>query len=740
MAATGSQGNAFVFTNSDMPLEQAQNVWTGLRKGINQIQEGNASSLRYEELYRNAYTLVLHKHGSLLHDGVVQTIQEKLDVIAESDIDPASDDQLVRILVSKWDKHKLTMTMIRDVLMYMDKTFCEREGRLQIFHMGVNLFRKTIIMRPACKDRLQSILLRSIECERHSETIDQDLIKHCLSMLVECGNCPPEYLNLYEQLFETVFLEETRQFYKKESAEFISQNTVPDYLKKIEQRLIEEDARADHYLHCDTKSRLLIVCHEELISQCAQTLAENPNTGCQNMFEQYQIADLRRMYSLFKRVPSALGFISDCMKVVVRNAGVQAVHDQDNKKDPHKFVQSCLDLRSKFFTIVQNAFDDDRTFAKCLKDAFEHFINLNSRAAQYLALYIDGMLKKGLRWMSEDEVECKLEEVVTIFRYITDKDVFEEFYKLHLAHRLLTNTHISNDVEKTIIAKLKAECGHQFTSKLEGMFKNIELSHEVNEGYQAWPAATWANKQIFVNVLTSGFWPFSETPECKLPACVEASCTLFGAYYKSKHSGHKIAWQTSLGIAELNVCFRTTRKELIVHTYQMCILMLFNDTDSLTYAEIQSLTCIPSADLQRHLLSLAHPKVRVLLKSPNTKVIGSDHVFSFNMNYTSCLYRVRIPLLQANTSESQNGENQSSADIPEAVAEARKNRVDASIVRILKARRTIEHSLLIAEVHKQLQTKFKAEPSLIKRRIEALIEREYLERDKDDRRTYHYLA
>jgi hypothetical protein len=68
----------FVFTNSDMSLNQAQTVWSSLRKGISQIQNGNASSLRYEQLYRNAYTLVLHKHGGLLHDGVVQTIQEKL--------------------------------------------------------------------------------------------------------------------------------------------------------------------------------------------------------------------------------------------------------------------------------------------------------------------------------------------------------------------------------------------------------------------------------------------------------------------------------------------------------------------------------------------------------------------------------------------------------------------------------------------------------------------------------------
>jgi hypothetical protein len=51
------------------------------------------------------------------------------------------------------------------------------------------------------------------------------------------------------------------------------------------------------------------------------------------------------------------------------------------------------------------------------------------------------------------------------------KDVFEAFYKKDLARRLLLNRSVSADAEKSCIAKLKAECGSQFTNKLEGMFK-----------------------------------------------------------------------------------------------------------------------------------------------------------------------------------------------------------------------------------------------------------------------------
>jgi len=58
----------------------------------------------------------------------------------------------------------------------------------------------------------------------------------------------------------------------------------------------------------------------------------------------------------------------------------------------------------------------------------------------------------------------------------------------------------------------------------------------------------------------------------------------------------------------------------------------------------------------------------------------------------------------------------------------------------MKSRKTMEHSLLIAEVTKQLSSRFVPNPIIIKKRVESLIEREYLERSKTDRKVYHYLA
>ena len=61
-------------------------------------------------------------------------------------------------------------------------------------------------------------------------------------------------------------------------------------------------------------------------------------------------------------------------------------------------------------------------------------------------------------------------------------------------------------------------------------------------------------------------------------------------------------------------------------------------------------------------------------------------------------------------------------------------------MRIMKARRVLDHNSVVAEVSQQLSSRFVPNPTVIKKRIESLIEREFLERDSTDRKLYKYLA
>ena len=73
---------------------------------------------------------------------------------------------------------------------------------------------------------------------------------------------------------------------------------------------------------------------------------------------------------------------------------------------------------------------------------------------------------------------------MVLFRFIHGKDVFEAFYKKDLAKRLLVGKSASVDAEKSMLSKLKQECGGVFTLKLEGMFKDMELSKDIMAAFE----------------------------------------------------------------------------------------------------------------------------------------------------------------------------------------------------------------------------------------------------------------
>jgi cullin 3 len=77
--------------------------------------------------------------------------------------------------------------------------------------------------------------------------------------------------------------------------------------------------------------------------------------------------------------------------------------------------------------------------------------------------------------------------------------------------------------------------------------------------------------------------------------------------------------------------------------------------------------------------------------------------------------------------------------VSEEVKGDRQRRVEAQIVRVMKARQTLRYNDLLEQVTKQVRSSFSVQPKLIKQRLDSLIEREYVERDAGDRNLYHYV-
>uniref|UniRef100_A0A8C7YWR7 Cullin 4A n=1 Tax=Oryzias sinensis TaxID=183150 RepID=A0A8C7YWR7_9TELE len=228
------------------------------------------------------------------------------------------------------------------------------------------------------------------------------------------------------------------------------------------------------------------------------------------------------------------------------------------------------------------------------------------------------------------------------------KDVFEAFYKKDLAKRLLVGKSASVDAEKSMLSKLKHECGAAFTSKLEGMFKDMELSKDIMIQFkqhmqnQSEPS----NIELTVNILTMGYWPSYTPMEVHLPAEMVKLQEVFKLFYLGKHSGRKLQWQPTLGHAVLKAEFKEGKKELQVSLFQTLVLLMFNEGEDFSVEEIRTATGIEEGELKRTLQSLACGKARVLNKNPRGKDVEDGDRFNFNSDFKHKLFRIKINQIQ----------------------------------------------------------------------------------------------
>eukprot|EP00536_Pseudo-nitzschia_multiseries_P002807 jgi/Psemu1/322715/estExt_fgenesh1_pg.C_390014 len=762
---------------SHVPMDKtvASQIWNVLAKAIDEIYNRNASQLSFEELYRNAYNLVLHKHGTLLYEGVTEKFNFHLTATAER-LSNVPDSSLLEELSTTWTEHQITMIMVRDILMYMDRTYIQQQRRRPVYLLGLHLFRLTVWEHPKVKERSVELLMSSVRSERHGLlTDDRSVLKQVLGMLLELGQSDGS--NVYESDFETPFLAQTQDFYRVESQGYLSQNTATDYVAKATKRLEEEKDRSTALgLPLTTETPMQSIIETELVERHARTLVDMENSGFASMLkDDTKLSELRDMYTLFARVPTSVDNLRDALAERIKADGKALIIDQEKGvADPSAFVRGVLAMRDRYDKIVEFSFRGEKKARKRMRESFEDFLNTDARAASCLSVYVDELLRVGLRGASQDIMSQELNKIIVVFRYLSDKDVFESFYKQHLAKRLLMGRSVSDDAEKAMVSRLKAECGYQFTSKLEGMFNDMRISRDMRDSYKNHKRNEAAEDEsssgsgkpidIEVDVLTNGYWPSQNIPACILPQQVQEAIDRYTKFYLGKHTGRKLSWQTSAGSAELKATFgsdpkKLRRHELGVSTYQMCILLLFNDTNTLTLGQIRSKTHIPDAELRRHLVSLCTPKHRILRKGSRGRGITSDDdSFTFNPDYTCKLKRVRIPLVKETSvskpggdganggaAGSDNGAGSAVAAavngaVPMKVEEDRRHLVEAALVRIMKARKSLGHNELFAEVTRQMSVRFTPSPQFVKKRIEDLIDRDYLERSEHDHRVYKYVA
>ncbi|CCO28390.1 Cullin-4A Short=CUL-4A [Rhizoctonia solani AG-1 IB] len=287
-------------------------------------------------------------------------------------------------------------------------------------------------------------------------------------------------------------------------------------------------------------------------------------------------------------------------------------------------------------------------------------------------------------------------------------------------------------MEKTLIVKLKSDYDPEFSAG-DVMFRDLQQSATEMEDYRRRIGKSASDIDLCLNVmvLTHAKWPsFKENNMLES----EESAKSHGRANKSSTASHvDLPPHARLSLTSR---FPGGNKEISVSMYQALVLLLFNEQDQFSAAEIQSRTRLSQEDLTVTLQSLALGKKHVLLRADGkaTKDIALEDQFKWNSEFTDPKRNIRIPSIQQQTTIEE------TQDAQDDILGGRPHAIDAAIVRIMKAKKTLTYEQIKTETIIALEKHFQPTVSDIKKRIDELQEKDYIVRDRKEKNVFHYVA
>lgn len=706
----------------------------------------------YSMLYNMCTQRPPHNYSEQLYQRHGETIYNYLTNKVLPALEKEHDAGLLAQLVKRGKNHLLMNRWMKLFFAYLDRYHVKYYSLPTLEEAGLLKFRELIFDK--IKSKVTTAVLAQIEEERDGATIDHSLIRETINLFVDMGM---ERLDVYRNDFEDHFLTASSEHYAQQASKWLQSDSTPAYLMKAEKAFAAERVRVKQYLNSETEPKILETVTREVLVNQEKELLNKEGSGCRALLINDMREDLGRMYRMFSGIDGGLPPMADIFNKYIIEVGEETIKERTNRlaaaeqgekkkesPDDPEFVKALLGIHERFFDLVQNCFDDSATFHKALKEAFQDIVNRPSGkhgTADMVASYCDSILKTSSTTMNEKQLEETLDKLVQLVSYLHDKDIFGEHYRVFYAKRLLTGRSASEQMERHIIGKLKTLQGAQYTAKMEGMSTDLTVGQQTAEEFKEYFAEHATERglpkiKFEVMRLTHGFWPTQHNPAINVPNVFERCKSLYTEFPGAEAETKKHEWYYTLGNCEMLGRFTKGNYTLDVTPLQAFTLLEFADgPGKLSFMDLQTNLKVDAETLKRILHSLSCGKLKILSKSelPETKterskkkILDTDS-FEFNAAFTSNKRNFRVPMASLDDS----------SGVQKRVEEDRGVQIEACIVRVMKARKTLQHSQLSQEVMTQLQS-FSPSPANIKKKIENLIERDYLERESGN--SYKYLA
>ncbi|KAJ1660877.1 hypothetical protein IWQ61_000232 [Dispira simplex] len=603
---------------------------------------------------------------------------------------------------------------------------------------------------------------------RKGVTADYSLVRNFVESLCVIDPLGVASQSWYVVEFKTPYLVRLAHYCQKRSQELFETLDITAFMEQTISLLNQEVANGERFCHPSTLPDIVSACERSLLGPFA--------TQLRTVFTAAITAECHHQcalaYTLLSRMPTEIEPVVTVYEQYVAECGRELRRECSTTDFPalRALVNRLITLHEKHTHVVQTTFQGDQAFFDALDKAFHAIVNEyrhgttmspNSGspassssgssgvkvakpfyAPELLARYCDcAILRRPVRAVLQTkELVQKINQVTNLFKYIDDKDIFQKIYARLLARRLIFGQSASVDTEAMVISRLKSICGIEYISKLQQMLTDVTTSEALSDAYQRQAAtgSTMTNPKdevpIRVMMLTARAWPMDgqQHPTFRLPAVLTTSLHGITEYYHSQHSGRRIQWLWPYSRAVVKLRYLDKRYEVNLSLFQLAVLLQFETVDRCTVSGLLEATKLSWQELKHALYGLTTVG---LLKGPQTSTeISKTTVVHLNSQYSSRRHKIKVPMafLPDNTAEVETA--------TKTIKEDRQLYLQSVIVRIMKTRKRLTHAELVQDVTQAAKSRFQPSVSLIKKCIEHLLSKEYIERGTHNRDVYLYIV
>ena len=553
---------------------------------------------------------------------------------------------------------------------------------------------------------------------KYSESAKEFLEKISLIIRFYCET------GIYQDYFSKELIKNTEDYYTKKTEELIKSNPIDKYMIYVEEVLEFENYLIVNHLNeislkpiLNKLNIILLNNNKKIIFEkyYSADLTTNNNEAKISLNENYIL--MKKIYILFKNIKLEEEIKKKFSEYIISTC--KLIYSKYSK-DYKLFYESIYLLKKNIDKYITESFLGEEKFKSISKESLTKGINQKpSLVCDIFSNYIDNILRFDAEKKSLHEIKNIIYEYMILFKYIGNKDLFENFFIKKLCIRCLFNLNKSEEAQNYLIEQLKKECGPYFVSKSQEMISDVKASQEMS---QLFNEKEKSEIDIPINyfILSNYTWPIDKLVSGEINNFdIGKTEKKFFDFYHKKNSGKSLFWHLPFCFGEIEMDLKDSSKsiKIIGNGVHIAILKCFTKNQiSLGLKDIIKITKIEKDVIIKHIKKLVNKNI---LKYEN-------NIYVVNFFVDKDENSDKIMLIDYDEQEEEKGVEESE----EKSIEERKFVIDAYIMKILKQKKVMKRSELISTVNEKMP--FDEKEEIINKRVDQLINNRYISKDDED--------